>query len=311
MAARLPPRFGAHVSTAGGLEHALERGRSAGCDVVQVFTKSNQQWAARPIEEEELARWRAARRRTGVEPVMAHAAYLINLAAPTAAAQRRAVAALRLESERCRVLGIPYLVIHPGAHRGAGARCGILRAAALIDRWGEASGPGGPRLLLENTAGQGSSLGVTFAELRDLLGAVRGRWPLGICLDSCHLFAAGYELRTTDGVERTLDELERTVGLAHLRAWHVNDSRGAFGSRRDRHAHIGHGELGLRAFRALVNAPRLARLPMVVETPKPVPEADAVNVALLRALWGARRVPPRASRLLNRWRRAMESGPRR
>ncbi len=290
-------RVGAHTSISGGLHRALERGADVGCDVIQIFSRSNQQWAMRPISDEDLAAWQQARAATGVDPVLVHGSYLVNLCGPDSALRERSYQATAAEYERCRRLGIPYLVMHPGAHCGDGEATAIARLGALLERlWDEQ--PDNPTtVLIENTAGQGSCIGWRFEHLRDIFAAVADPARLGVCIDTCHTLAAGYELRTDAGWQETWAAFERTVGIARVRAFHVNDSRTPLGSRVDRHQHLGRGELGLGAFRRLVNEPRFAGLPMVIETPKPVDRADVVNLGILRALHGRTRVGPTARRL--------------
>jgi deoxyribonuclease-4 len=293
-----PVRIGAHVSIAGGLERALERGAAVGCDVIQIFSRSNQQWAARPIDAEAVAAWRAARVRTGVEPMMVHACYLLNLAAPRKWLREKSWRALAEELERCALLGIPHLVIHPGAHCGDGEAAGVARIAAAIERAYAAQPDNPTRLLLENTAGQGTSVGHSFEHLRDIIGAMKsGSDRVGVCIDTAHTLAAGFDITTVDGWERTFERLEATVGCDRVAGFHVNDSKTPVGSRVDRHEHLGRGHLGLGALRCLVNDPRFAGLPMVIETPKPSDDADRVNLAILRALAGRTRIGPRARTL--------------
>ena len=301
------PRFGAHTSIAGGLYRALERGASCGCDVIQLFSKSSQQWAGKPITEEALERWRQARRQSGVEPVMVHDTYLINPASPDAVLWRRSVQALAEEYERCRMLDIPYLVMHPGAHLQHGEAAGIERVARAINRL-HAAQPHNPTLLLvENTAGAGTTLGYRFEHLRDIFAAVAEESRLGVCLDTCHALAAGYDLRAAAGWQQTVEQLNRVLGYRQVRAFHINDSKGPLGSRRDRHAHLGQGEIGLEGLRCIVNDRRFAGLPMVIETPKASEESDVINLGVLRALWGRRRVGARA-RALAAHRHGTDSG---
>lgn len=291
-------RLGAHTSTAGGLFRALERGAALGCDVVQVFTGSSRRWSSRPLTDADLERWHEARRRTGVEPVMAHASYLVNLAARREPAWRQGIRALGEELERCRRLGIPYLVLHPGAHMGAGEAEGLRRIARAIDAV-HAERPDDPTvLLLENTAGQGSCVAHRFGHLRDLLGAVAAPARVGVCLDTQHLHAAGYDLTTQAGWDAAIEAFDRAVGVGWVRAFHVNDSKRPLGARVDRHEHIGRGHLGLEAFRCLLADPRFAHVPMTLETPKGDGDLeDQVNLGVLRALEGRRRVGALARRL--------------
>lgn len=277
------------MSIAGGVERAPLRGVEAGCDTIQIFTKNNRQWKARPLTEGEVAAFRASLEATGIAPVVAHGCYLINLAAPPGEGRRQSVAAFREEMLRAEQLGLPGLVTHPGAHLGAGVEAGIARAAEALNRLHDSLPDLRLRVLLEVTAGQGSSLGGRFEELAAILERVEAADRLGICLDTCHLFAAGYDLGTPEGYAATMRALGACLGFARVGAIHLNDSRGGLGSRVDRHAHIGEGRLGGPAFRRLLTDPRFRRVPMILETPKdgdPV-AADRRNLARLRRLLGA------------------------
>jgi len=279
-------RLGSHMSIAGGLDQAPLRGRQAGCDTIQVFTKSNRQWGARPLSDREVEAFKANLAATGIGPVVAHDCYLLNLAAPRAALWRKSVAAFRVELERAERLGIPYLVTHPGAHLGRGEADGIARVAEALNLLHAALPSARVQVLLETTAGQGSSLGYHFEQLAAILAAVERADRLGVCLDTCHVFAAGYDIRSAEGYRRTLWELDACVGLRRLKAIHLNDSVQGLGSRVDRHAHIGVGRLGLEAFRLILNDRRLRRVPMVLETPKDddFVRADRRNLGRLRRL---------------------------
>jgi deoxyribonuclease-4 len=274
------------MSIAGGVDQAPLRGREVGCDTIQVFTKSNRQWRARPLTDREVDAYRANLAATGIGPVVAHDCYLINLAAPSASVWKRSVASFRDEMERAERLGIPYLVTHPGAHLGAGAAAGIARVSEAINVLHAALPHLALLVLLETTAGQGTSLGCRFEEIAAILEQVERPERLGVCLDTCHLFAAGYELRTRQGYARTMRELEACVGIARVKVVHVNDSKADLGGRVDRHAHIGEGKLGAPAFRLLLNDPRFRRVPMILETPKDGDGgvADRRNLARLRRL---------------------------
>lgn len=276
------------MSIAGGLDQAPLRGQQAGCDTIQVFTKSNRQWAARPLSDREVEGFKANLAATGISPVVAHDCYLLNLAAPRAALWRKSVAAFRMEMDRAERLGIPYLVTHPGAHLGAGEAEGIARVAEALNHLHAASPSARVQVLLETTAGQGSSLGRRFEELAAILAQVEHEDRVGICLDTCHVFAAGYDIRSAEGYWRTLRELDGCVGLRRLQAIHLNDSVQGLGSRVDRHAHIGEGRLGLEAFRLIVTDRRLSRVPMILETPKDhdFVKADRRNLGRLRRLLG-------------------------
>lgn len=290
-------RVGAHTSIAGGLHRALERGAECGCDVIQIFVRSNQQWATRPLRDDDLEAWCGARERTGVEPTMVHGSYLVNLSAADPDLRERSFRAFAFEHERCTRLGIPYHVIHPGAHVGQGESRAIRLIAGALDRLADEQPDSPTRVLLENTAGQGTSIGHRFEHLRDLFGQVRAPERIGVCIDTCHTLAAGYDITGEAGWRRTFDDFEKLVGCRHIRAFHVNDSKTPLGSHVDRHEHLGRGHVGLAGFRLLVNDRRFAGLPMTLETPKPAARADPVNLAILRALLGLKRVGARARRL--------------
>jgi deoxyribonuclease IV len=281
-------RLGAHMSIAGGLHLALERGKTIGCSAVQIFVKNQLQWAARPLTEEDARRFKRARRATGITRVFAHATYLINLATPAEAEWRRAVDAFADELERAEALGLPFVVIHPGSHKGSGLEAGTSRIVAALDELAGRLRGYRVRIALENTAGAGHTVGARLEELQAVLERVQAPERLGICLDTCHLFAAGYDIRTRRGYALTLDAVERTVGPGAVLAFHLNDAKGPLGSGLDRHEHIGKGRIGLGAFRWLLNDHRFAGVPMVLETPKDG-DADAKNLRTLRRLQKERR----------------------
>jgi deoxyribonuclease-4 len=275
--------LGAHVPTAGGLHHAPAHGRDIGATAIQVFTRNQRQWAARPLLEEEAGAFREALRASGVRSVMSHASYLINLASPDPLLSQRGREAFRVEMARCHELGIPLLVFHPGAHLGAGETAGLRAVAQGLDHVLAAGRRAGVTPLIEVTAGQGSCVGHRFEHLAEILSRVKSPERVGVCLDTCHLFAAGYDIATPRGYERTLAEFDRMVGLDRLRAIHLNDARKPLGSRVDRHAPIGEGFLGVRTFRRLLADPRLRDVPKVLETPGGL-EAWRRELALLRGL---------------------------
>ncbi len=282
-------RFGAHLSVAGGLEKAFEAAAELGCDCLQIFVKNQRQWSAPPLDEEQIRRFRSAARH-GARPVVAHASYLLNLASPDSAIRRRSVLALIDELTRCETLGVRRLVVHPGAHLGAGLDAGIARIAASLDEAHEATPGFRVRVLLETTAGQGTTIGHEPAHLGRILHAVRQPERLGVCVDTCHVFAAGYDLRTADGYERLLADLARHVGLRRIHCIHVNDSKTPCNARRDRHEHIGRGRIGRAGFARLVNDRRLADIPKILETPKGEDgrgvDLDRVNLRRLRRMIG-------------------------
>ncbi len=283
---RRPLLLGAHMSIAGGLSLAFARGQAVGCDTIQLFTKNTNQWRARPLSEREVGAFRAAQRESGIAPILAHTSYLINVACPEPGLFRRSVEALCLEAERAERLGIPYLVLHPGAHLGRGADEGVKRAAEALDRVHARTPDAALCILLEGTAGQGTALGARFEELAALFARVANPERLGVCLDSCHIFAAGYDVRTAAGYRETLRAFDATVGLHRLKAIHLNDSKGERGSRVDRHRHIGAGRIGREGIRHFVRDRRLRGIPMILETPKDDDflRADRRNLRLLRAL---------------------------
>ena len=226
--------LGAHMSIAGGLHLALERGRDVGCSVVQIFLKNQRQWTARPYPDSAVREFRAAWKSTGIRVVFAHASYLINLATPVPAEWRRVVDVFHDELERAEALGLPFVVIHPGSHRGSGVEEGVRRVAQAIDRLHERTRGYHVRIVLENTAGGGASIGRSFEELAAVVGAVSEPDRVGVCLDTCHLFAAGYDIRSADGYRLTMARGLRLLGRGRVRAFHLNDARRPLGSGLDR-----------------------------------------------------------------------------
>jgi len=293
---------GAHMSIAGGVSSAFARGEESGCATMQIFTRNATRWEAPPLDPGEVARFRAEAERTGIGPVFSHDSYLINLASPDPALLARSRETFLDELRRADALGLPFVVTHPGAHMGAGVEAGIARVAASIDWLEERTGGRGPRICLENTAGQGTVLAGDFAHLGAILAQVRDPARVGVCLDTCHAHAAGYGLADAAGWETTLAALEAAVGRRRLLAVHLNDAKGERGGRLDRHEHIGRGGLGLECFRVAMNEPRLARVPKVIETPKEEGGVamDPVNLGLLRDLVGRARLPARLARGLRR-----------
>jgi deoxyribonuclease-4 len=278
-------KLGAHMPTAGGIWKALDRGRALGCEVVQLFVKNNLQWTGRPFRPEALAHYRRSLAAGGFACVFGHAGYLINLAAPSSPKRDRSIQSLVQEIELAASLGLPFLVMHPGAHLGQGTARGIAQAAAGLDEVFRATRRCAVRIALENTAGQGSCLGGPLRDLAGVYERVAQPARLGVCLDTAHLFAAGYDIRDRRGWERVLDELEALVGLDQLLAFHLNDSKAALGSHVDRHEHIGRGQIGREGFRWIVSDPRFRALPGCLETPKSKDlHEDRENLARLRRL---------------------------
>jgi deoxyribonuclease IV len=273
------------MSITGGLHRALERGEEAGCSVVQIFLKNQLQWKAKPYSAEEIRAFKAAWKDTGIREVFAHSSYLINLAAPKPVEWARAVEAFHDELERAEALGLPFVIIHPGSHRGDGVEAGVARIARALDAVTSRTRGYQVMVLLENTAGGGATIGRSFEELAALLGAVKEPGRVGVCLDTCHLFAAGYDLRSREGYDAAMTSCARLVGIQRVRAFHLNDAKAPLGSGLDRHEKIGRGKLGVGAFRRLMTDRRFAKVPMALETPKdPEPKSDRDALALLRKL---------------------------
>ncbi|PLX92990.1 MAG: deoxyribonuclease IV [Desulfuromonas sp.] len=277
------PLIGAHVSIAGGLDRAFARGEEVGCSAIQIFTKNASQWRAKPISAADAAAFQAAWEQSSIGPVIAHDSYLINLATSDDAKWVKSKEAFLDELQRCDQLGVPELVMHPGSHLGNGEEAGLQRVAdAFIDIFTEA--PDSVTVLLEITAGQGTNLGWRFDHLATIMEKVPdGRF--GVCFDTCHAFAAGYDLSTLEGYDTVMSEFDRLIGVEKIRAFHVNDAKKGLGSRVDRHEQIGEGALGRDGFKALMRDPRFADVPKILETPKGEDnEWDRRNLELLRQL---------------------------
>jgi len=288
------PRLGAHLSIAGGLPRAVDRAEASGCQALQIFTKSAGQWRARTLPPEEIGRFRARVAESGIRPVVAHNSYLINVAAAAPALREQSIAALGEEIDRAEALGLDGLVMHPGSYTTGTEDRGLTLIADALSALLRARPRGRTMILLEQTAGQGTNLGHRFEHLAAILDRMKRSRRVGVCLDTCHLLAAGYDICSEDGYRRTFEEFDRLVGLDRVKAFHLNDSKKPCGSRVDRHEHIGKGCLGLEPFRMLLNDPRFADLPMLLETPKleskeslrrsDVDPWDARNLRTLRKL---------------------------
>jgi deoxyribonuclease-4 len=277
--------LGAHFSIAGGLHKAVETASRYECPVLQIFTKNAATWKERHLSAQEIERFRRARRKGNIELICSHAAYLINLASPDRAQYNRSVEALGNELRRSSQLAIPYVVLHPGAHMGQGEEQGLRRVAKAINTVFEQVPGWEGLLLLETTAGQGTSLGFTFEHLAAILDRVEAQEKLGFCFDTCHVFVAGYDLRTRTRYNKTMSAFDRLLGLERLRVIHANDAKGALGSRVDRHEHIGKGAIGMNAFRFIMNDSRLRSVAKIIETPKCSRlDHDRVNLDRLRRL---------------------------
>lgn len=274
------------MSVAGGFEKAIERGLKVGCQTVQIFTKSNNQWGADPITERQATRFRRAVKDSGIAPVFAHTAYLINVGSPEKELHQRSKEALQVEVERATALGLSFIVLHPGSHKETNEESCLKRIAQTVAWVMDQTRGSLVKVLYEIAAGQGSSVGYRFEHLATLLRLTDRPERIGICLDTCHLFTAGYDLRTKASYEKTFQEFDRVVGLKYLQAMHLNDSKKELGSRVDRHEHIGQGQIGLEGFRLLMNDERFRSIPMVLETPKDdqILAEDVMNLKTLRSL---------------------------
>ncbi|HAU38508.1 MAG TPA: deoxyribonuclease IV [Phycisphaerales bacterium] len=282
--------FGIHVSTAGGLHKALDSAAAHRLEAFALFLRNQVQWKSPPLSAQTVRAFRAGRRRLGVHAIAAHASYLVNLAGD-APIRAKSIRAMSEDLRRCGRLGIEYLVVHPGSHPDLDE--GLTRIAAALDEILSACPHRRPKILLETTAGQGNCIGHRFEHLAAIRRQIRLRRRVGVCLDTCHVFAAGYDLRTGRACRKMLDEFDRVVGLEHLRVVHLNDSKRPLGSRVDRHEHIGRGRIGRRGFAALLTEPRLADVPGILETPKGFSpsgrDLDRANLATLRRLGRAAR----------------------
>jgi deoxyribonuclease-4 len=275
--------LGAHTSTAGGVHHALLHGKDIGATTIQLFTANQRQWKSKPLTEEGILLFQEALQSTGISHVMSHASYLINLGSPNLEILAKSREAFSQEIERCLQLGLTFLNFHPGAALEASREeCLDLIVDSLLATEKQLS-QGKLRLLLEATAGQGSSIGATFEELEYILKKVGTKLPLGVCIDTCHIFAAGYDVRTPQAWENTLQQFDRVVGLNHLYAFHLNDSMKPLGSKKDRRANLGEGEIGMECFKYLMQDPVLRALPKYLETPGGMPTWNK-EIAILRTL---------------------------
>ena len=277
--------LGAHMSVAGGLVTALERGSQVGCQTMQIFTKNNTQWQASALTQAIATQFKEEWKKTSIHSIFAHASYLINLGSPDKELYRKSTMALIDELQRCEKLGLSFLVLHPGAAMDRPVEEALDRIAKAIDFAFQQTAGFQVLLLLENTAGQGSSVGHTFEHLGTLIKSVHEKKRLGVCFDTCHAFAAGYDFRTKESYEKTFSHFDKVIGLPQLKAFHLNDSKKELHCRVDRHEHIGKGQLGLSAFRLLLNDTRFSHIPMVLETPKGKEcLEDIENLKVLRSL---------------------------
>lgn len=278
--------LGAHLSISGGLQNAIINGSAIGCSTIQLFTKSNRQWHSQPLTLQQIELFKATHKASDIDPIVAHAPYLINIASPNPKIMHTSIKALSIELERCQLLGIAYLVVHPGSYTSGDRQEGLERIRQNLDEILEKI-PGNTMILLETMAGQGSVLCSTFEEIATVISISKYKDRLGVCADTCHLFVAGYDLRTPETYHQTWNHFDKTIGLERLKVIHVNDSKKGLGSHLDRHEHIGKGELGLEPFRLLFNDERFFDIPKILETPKTTEEPftqDKINMETIYSL---------------------------
>jgi deoxyribonuclease IV len=276
--------LGAHMSAAGGADKAIERGAEVGCKAIQIFVKNNNRWFGKPLEQKEIDNFIKKQKETGIF-VFAHTGYLINLAGPKPENHKRSIRSMLEELEKCEQLKIPFTVLHPGSYLDTSEEVGIKKIAKSLDALFKATKGYKVKVLLENTAGQGSSIGSKFKQLAQIINLSSNPNRLGICFDTAHAYAAGYDIKTKEGYKKTWDEFDQTIGINKLMAFHLNDSKQPLSSHKDRHEHIGKGTLGIEAFRMLLNDKRFTKLPMVLETPKdPDMKEDLMNLKVIKSL---------------------------
>lgn len=279
---KVTPKIGFHAPIKGGVHNALIVAKDTGCDTVQLFSRNPRGWMAKPLTLEDVVQFRKTRRATKISPVLIHCNYLVNLAATDQIFLQKSRESFREEVERALLLGVDYLVVHPGSARGACEADGIALCAASLLIACKGLKFGSLKILLENTAGQGECIGHRFEHLREIMNACP-KLPLGVCFDTAHAFTAGYDIREADGLDALLQRMQKTVGLRNVRAIHFNDSRAVYNSRVDRHWHIGEGHIGLDALRRVAQHPKLKHAAFILETPYDDPRADVKNLQTLRS----------------------------
>jgi deoxyribonuclease IV len=276
--------LGAHMSISGGVHTAFERGERVGCTTMQIFAKNNTQWKGKPLTSDAIANYKIEAKKTRIRPVVVHSSYLINLCARDKIILKKSQHAFLDELQRCRLLGIPYLVFHPGSHVGQGEKEGLRIIADSLNLIHERTKGYRVKSVVEVTAGQGSNLGYRFEQIRELIDLTDNKNRMGVCIDTCHVFAAGYDIRTEEGYEKTIGDFDDIVGLKRLKVIHLNDSKGTLGSRLDRHEHIGKGNIGDTGFRLIMNDKRFEHIPKILETPKGEDmREDRMNLRRLRS----------------------------
>jgi deoxyribonuclease-4 len=277
--------IGAHMSISGGVFNAILAGEELGCTTIQMFTKNNNQWRAKELTSAEVDKFFEHQKRTGISPIVGHNGYLINLASPKDDIFALSKESMLVELQRAEKLGLPYLVMHPGSHLGTGEKEGIKKIAGTINWLHQKTLGYEVKICLETTAGQGSNLGYKFEQLAQIIELVKENQRMGVCYDTCHTFAAGYDIRTKKAYQDTFNEFDKVIGLSRLNVIHLNDAVKDLGSRVDRHTHIGEGRIGLEGFRLLMNDKRWEKIPKILETPKEGGTAkDIKNLSVLRSL---------------------------
>ncbi len=278
------PLIGAHMSIAGGVFNAIAHGVEMGCATIQLFTKSNNQWKAKILTDEEVEKYFEDRKKAKINPVVAHTSYLINIASPKKDIYKKSLASLIEEIERCDLLDIDDLVLHPGSYLDTNEEIGIKKIVDTLNGIFEKTHKSKTRIALETTAGQGTNLGYRFEQLAEMIEGIENKKRVSVCMDTCHIFAAGYDIRDKKSYEKTMKQFDDIIGLSYLKAMHLNDSRMEFGKKRDRHAHLGEGFIGADAFKFIMQDKRLKNVPKLLETPKERDgvKMDKVNLDLLR-----------------------------
>jgi len=282
------PLLGAHMSIAGHPHKALLRGKEIGCHIIQIFTRHRIKWSAKKLSEKEIDEFYKTQKETSIIPVAIHNSYLINLASPRSNVRKKSFSTLLEEMEWAELLKIPYLVMHPGSHMGDGEKIGLKRIAEAINGLHDQIKDNHVMILMEITAGQGTNLGYRFEHMAEIFDLIESRERLGVCFDTCHAFAAGYDFRSKETYRRLLGQFDKIIGLNRLKLFHINDSKNRLGSRVDRHEHPGEGFIGLQAFSLFMNDPNFADLPFLLETPKEMDKngvnRDIINLNILRNL---------------------------
>lgn len=275
--------LGAHMSIAGGVEKAILRGEKIGCRTIQMFTKSTNQWKAKSLSKKEIETFKNLYKKSSINPICAHTSYLINLSSPEKDMYQKSVQSIQMEIDRCRLLNIPYLILHPGSTKGKDVSFGIKRVSDALNKVYSRKSECNVMICIETTAGQGNNIGYRFEHIKEIIE--RTHIQTGVCLDTSHIFAAGYDIRNKKTYTQTLNEFDKIIGIDKLKVIHLNDSKKELGSRKDRHEHIGKGFIGPQAFRLLMNDKRLKKIPKILETPKgPDMKEDRENMRILLKL---------------------------